>query len=286
MSYLSHLTNLLKRHQIAGILTLLLTVGLITLGSIENHLPKTFGYLTVMGACFLLSEFIYFIGKPTVTAWKIKNPKQELIVTFLAILIASLLLVYWFIWINHAEVSKTVRIITMILRLLFAFPIFLLIYFLAFAKYKPSEIGIWNFKYWFVAIPIIILIGGATYLLFPEGMQFQAEFETRGIQGFILLGFLTAAIPEEIARNFFQTRLGNVIQNKSIAWFLVSFFWALQHIPLFAFNGGDNYYHATISALGILPIGLLWGYLNERYKSIIPSVMIHGTNLWGIQNIF
>ena len=168
--------------------------------------------------------------------------------------------------------------------------VFYLIYFLGIRKYKARQIGIWGFKYWFVGIPLIILIGGVAYLSFPEDMQFQSELNQGGVsvlmKNFLLLGLLTAAIPEEIARTLFQSRLSIVMKNKALAWFFVSIIWALQHIPLFSFQSDGSYYGATISALGIIPIGMLWGYLNERYKSIVPSVLIHATNLWGLQNIF
>tara|TARA_R110002049_G_scaffold63062_1_gene167838 strand:- start:433 stop:954 length:522 start_codon:yes stop_codon:yes gene_type:complete len=173
----------------------------------------------------------------------------------------------------------------MLLRILFVFPVFFLIYFLAIKKYTLKELGILRFNFWYVSLPLIVLIGGVAYLIFPDGLQFQDVLKTNGYLAFITLGFLTASIPEEITRVLLQTRLYGLLKNKSFAWFSASFVWALFHIPVFMFNG-SNYYDACISALGILPLGLLWGYLNERYRSILPSVIIHGTNLWGLQNIF
>ncbi|WP_462249673.1 CPBP family intramembrane glutamic endopeptidase [Ekhidna sp.] len=284
MKYVSHIYQLVNRHRVAFFLSLILAVCLIAIGVLEQKLDNTLTYLTVMGLCFLLSEFIYFSGQPVFPQWKIKKPKNELITVILVTLIATSLMIYWFVLVDPKQVSSATRIVSMVLRLLFVFPIFLLIYFLAVKRYKPYEIGIWNFKYWFIGLPLMILIGGITYLTFPEGMQFTSAYQESGIQGYIVLGFLTAAIPEEIARNLFQSRLGKVINSKAVAWFSVSLIWALQHIPYFGYQT-DDYYAATISAIGILPIGLLWGYLNERYKSIIPSVIIHGTNLWGLQNI-
>ena len=285
MKYGLHLYQLVDRHRAAFFLSAILAVVLIVIGFTEQRLDKTITYLSVMVLCFLLSEFIYFSGKPVFPEWKIKHPKSELIIVIIVTLIAISLSIYWFVIVGPEEVSSATRMVTMVLRLLFIFPIFLLIYFLAIKRYKPHEIGLWNFKYWFVSLPLIILIGGVSYLTFPEELQWSSSLQKSGIQGFIVLGFLTAAIPEEITRNLFQSRLGNVINSKSIAWFTVSLIWALEHIPFFGASSGD-YYGATIAALGILPIGLLWGYLNQRYKSIIPSVLIHGTNLWGIQNIF
>ncbi len=285
MKYKTHLLRILKAYKTAFYSSLILAIALMVIGITEGQLAKTITYLTVITSCFLLSEFIFFSGKPKFDQWKVKRPKRELYIVILATSIAGLLLTYWFCIADQENVSQTVRIVTLIIRLLFAFPVFLLVYFFVFGKYRAKELGLWNFKYWFVSLPLIVLIGGITYLTFPEGMQFKDMLKSNGIEAFILLGFFTAAIPEEIVRSFFQSRLAAVIDNKSIAWFVVSLVWALKHIPLFSFNSG-NYYDAIISALGIMPIGLLWGYLNERYKSIIPAVLMHGTNLWGLQNIF
>ncbi|QCK16120.1 CPBP family intramembrane glutamic endopeptidase [Mangrovivirga cuniculi] len=215
-----------------------------------------------------------------------QKTKKELWIVIFVVTIASLLFVFWFIIIDQNSINRPLKIIFFLLRIVFIFPVFLLVYFLAIKKYTPKDIGIWGIKCWYVSLPIILLIGGVTYILFPEGMQFQYYWQNNGITGFILFGFITAAIPEEITRTLFQSRLGIVLNSKSIAWFMVSLVWALQHIPIFVSRSAGDYYSAFISALGILPIGLLWGYLNERYKSIVPSVIIHGTNLWGLHNIF
>ncbi|MEL6536676.1 MAG: CPBP family intramembrane glutamic endopeptidase [Bacteroidota bacterium] len=286
MNFGSHLWRLGQRHKITAVLLILLVVGLLVIGILEGKVTKLLVYLGVMALSFLVSEFIYFTGKPAYTSWKIKAPQTEFFVVLITAMVGSGLLIYWFVLADQETVTQTGKTVMMILRLLFLFPIVLLVYFLAVQKYRLGELGLWGFNYWYVALLIIIILGGATFLAFPEGLQFEQEFQNRGIQKMLLLGFLTAAIPEEIARTLLQTRLGRLIHHKSLAWFLVAIFWACQHIPLFSFNAGGDFYGATISALGIVPIGLLWGYLNERYRSIIPSVFIHGTNLWGLQNIF
>ncbi len=284
MKYRVQLYELLSRHKIALFLSGLCGLALVILGGYNDSLLKTITFLAVMVGCFLLSEFIYQSGGLRFENWKIEQPKKELFVIVGVIIIQFLVLIYWFVIVDQSGVSLTVRIITLVLRFLFIFPVFLLVYFLAVRKYSLRQLGIWRLRYWYVSIPLIVLIGGATYLTFPEGMQFQKELQGNGYLRFITLGFLTAAIPEEIARSLFQTRLGVVLNNKGLAWFIVGLIWALSHVPLFSFQSGD-YYSAILSALGIMPIGLLWGYLNERYRSIIPSVLIHGTNLWGLQNI-
>jgi membrane protease YdiL (CAAX protease family) len=46
-----------------------------------------------------------------------------------------------------------------------------------------------------------------------------------------------------------------------------------------------TFWQAMISPWDIIPIGLLWGYITWRTKSLFPSVVVHGFNLWGLQNL-
>jgi membrane protease YdiL (CAAX protease family) len=240
--------------------------------------------LTLLVA-FIISEFIYFSGNFSYESWLIKSPKSELWIIIGTQLIVAMLLIYWFLIADRQSMSSASKMAAFALRILFVFPVFFLIYFLGIKRYTLKELGILNLRRWYVSLPILVLIGGVSYLLFPDGLQFEDIIEEHGYLSLITLGFLTAAIPEEITRNLLQSRLGRVLKSKSLGWFLSSLIWALIHIPLFSFNTGD-YYLAFISALGILPIGLFWGYLNQRYRSIIPSIILHGTNLWGLHNLF
>lgn len=284
--YTEHIKRLFKNYRLGLVLGLILSLALIVLGFIEDSVIKTFFYLLTLFGGFLLSELFYHKKKNRYYEWNVIHPKAEFYVIASTQIIVISLMVYWFLIVDQQAASRVIRLTTLALRILFVFPIFLLIYFLAIKKYSLKQLGILRFNHWYVCLPIILLIGGVSYLFFPDGLQFRSIVEENGYLSLFTLGFLTAAIPEEITRSLLQSRLGIMLNNKSIAWFAASFLWALIHIPLFAFKTNEDYYSATISALGILPIGLLWGYLNERYKSIIPSVLIHGTNLWGLQNIF
>ena len=283
-SFIHHLKGLLLRNKPGIILSAALSLLLIVLSFRENTFAKTFGYLVTLSACFIVSELILFFRRPVLKAWDIKSPQKELLVLIFVSIISLLLLTIFFNMDRSASNSnRMVMIALMVLRLIFIFPTFLLIYFLAIKKYRLRDLG-FRFNNWYVALPLIAIIGACSYLLFPNGLQFKDVLEEHGYLSFITLGLLTAALPEELMRNLFQTRLSTVLNNKSLGWFIVSLIWAVQHIPTFAQS--SSLYEGTISALGILPIGLLWGYLNQRYRSILPSVLIHSTNLWGLQNIF
>lgn len=282
MNFKHHIFQLTYKYQLAVLFSTLLALVLILLGIQQQSILKVITYLVL---AFVISEFIYYSGNFSYAPWLIKSPQKELWIIIGTQVIVAILLIYWFMLVDHQSVSKVFKISALVLRILFVFPVFFLIYFLAVKKYNLKQLGILNLSRWYVCLPVIVLIGGVSYLLFPERLQFEEIIQEHTYLSLITLGFLTAAIPEEITRNLLQSRLGRVLKNKSLGWFFSSFIWALIHIPIFSFNT-DDYYLACISALGILPLGLLWGYLNQRYRSIIPSVIIHGTNLWGLQNLF
>lgn len=282
MNFITHLKQLLFRHKQAALLGVLLSIILSILSIVTESNYKIVIYLVTMICAFLISEFIFFTGKFRFNDWKIKQPKKELYIILCTQIVVIVLLIFTF---TTSVENNIVRTIVLAGRILFVFPIFILIYFIGVKKYSFKQLGILSFNNWYVSVPIIIIIGATTYFTFPESLQFKDVLKQHGISAFLTLGFLTAAIPEEITRVLFQSRLSRVLKNKSWGWFLASLLWALIHIPIFA-RGSSNYFDATCGALAILPIGLLWGYLNERYKSIIPAVLIHGTNLWGLHNIF
>lgn len=284
--YTEHIRHLIKSHISGLVMSIVLAAVLVGFGIAEGNLLKVCVYLCTMAGCFLLSEYFYLRGNTPNSEWTVHQPKTESIVLIGVEAIALALMTYWFLFVDRETVTRGTMLTLMIFRVLFVFPVFLLVYFIAIKKYSLKELGILRFSNWYVSLPLIVLIGGVSFFLFPEDIQFESILKKNGYLAFLTLGFLTAAIPEEILRSLFQSRLGIWLNQKSFAWFLASLLWALSHIPTFTFNSGGDYYGATISALGILPIGLLWGYLNERYKSIVPAVLIHGTNLWGLHNIF
>lgn len=282
--FITHVIRLLRRHKGAFLFAIGIALLLLFLGWQNHVLPKTIGYLLTLLSCFLVSEIIFFSGNLSPDDPPVRKPRQEFMVIVVCNSILLLLLIYVFMVSSPQALSGIAKTLAMVLRLLLAYPVFFLIYFLGIKRYSLKSIGI-SHQHWYLALPLIILIGGVSYLSFPEGVQFEEQYRNYGVLAFFTLGFLTAAIPEEISRHLFQTRLSRIARSKSLGWAVASSFWALTHIPAFSGPSSD-YYGATISAIGILPMGLLWGYLNQRYRSILPSILIHGTNLWGLQNLF
>ncbi|GBL35552.1 hypothetical protein EMGBS15_11470 [Filimonas sp.] len=92
-----------------------------------------------------------------------------------------------------------------------------------------------------------------------------------------------AGLSEEFFRVVGQTRLGVWTRSKGMGWFLTTFIWAFMHAPKW-YGDGHDLTEAILGFLRIIPLGLMWGYLTPRTKSLLPSVIVHGMNIWGLQN--
>jgi membrane protease YdiL (CAAX protease family) len=85
-----------------------------------------------------------------------------------------------------------------------------------------------------------------------------------------------------------QTRLGILFHHKGMGFVVATLVWVCIHIP-------NSYPHTQEGAFPLLffiklatliPHGLLWGYMTHRTKSLLPAVLVHGLNFWGLQNSF
>ena len=80
-----------------------------------------------------------------------------------------------------------------------------------------------------------------------------------------------------------QRRIGALLKNVGLGWLLITIIWALMHVPKW-YSENHSLTETILSSIRIIPIGLMWGYINHRTKSILPAMLIHGTNFWGSQN--
>ena len=148
--YWQHLFQLLQRYKTAALLASSLGIALVIKASFQHTLIKTGAYLVTLGICFLVSEFIYHSGKLQFPNWRINSPRQEFKVALFCELAGVLLLVTVFMLIDRNTLPKEWGMVLMILRLLFVFPVVVLVYLLAIKRYTLQEIG-FKFHHWFVA---------------------------------------------------------------------------------------------------------------------------------------
>jgi membrane protease YdiL (CAAX protease family) len=60
--------------------------------------------------------------------------------------------------------------------------------------------------------------------------------------------------------------------------------WSVMHLPKWIGDGGGTLFDGLMGSLHIVPLGLMWGYITHRTKSIFPAILAHGMNVWGLQN--
>lgn len=136
------------------------------------------------------------------------------------------------------------------------------------------------------ATPVVmILFAGTATLLFPGATTWRAIVqESGGSVWAVIETALLAAVPEEFFRFAWQTRAGQGLKQPATGWLLASLLWATLHGP----KDWDET-HSVVQTLtgiaNIVPLGLLWGYLTHRTGSFLPSVVLHATNVWGLQNL-
>lgn len=166
--------------------------------------------------------------------------------------------------------------------IIFIFPIGLAIIILL-LKYKPYDVG-FRLKGLQGALPLIVICAIAGSLVTPQSLTWNAVMQEEGnIFGLIFSGIITAGLSEEFFRVIGQTRIGAWINNKGMGWYITTFLWAFMHAPKW-YSEEHNISEAILGSVRIIPIGLMWGYLTNRTKSILPATIVHGVNFLGLQN--
>lgn len=126
------------------------------------------------------------------------------------------------------------------------------------------------------------MIGTIAFAVAPGGILWRNLLHSWGLWWLLWIGLVDSALSEE-----FSCRRDSppAFRNTGTGFVTATFFWACLHIPEFHTAGLHNtWLYAFLSALQIMPIGLLWGYLTHRTKSLLPAVLVHGFNFWGLQN--
>ena len=243
------------------------------------------GYFIFFYAAILTIN--YFTKKiPPQIDNEIKDPKRELNITILFAFLGFVFLVLNFILkSNFPQIGFLIKLPVIIGMFLFSMPLGILIYLLL-KKYKFLELGIKTKPLTHLLLGLIILtltgifavVFNKSGILWKEGLE-----EVGGIFGLIIKGVIGAALVEEFYRFVIQTRFGKVFKTVGINILFASTIWAFMHFPVTYFKSKDTE-STLIYCIQIIPIGFIWGYLTQRTKSILPSVIVHGMNLWGFQN--
>lgn len=268
-------------------LLVILAIAIIWFGNYHDagkghaSLTQACAYLFAMWFCSFCIDF-YALMRPAKNDFPVRRPVTETIITFLCASLGVAVVMLRFFGPDWEHAGGLYKISVALVFMLFLYPIGLTIIMLAMG-YKFRELG-FRLQGFVPSIAVILVTAGAAFAVAPGRLTLHDVLqEGGGIAGALLMGFVYAGLSEEIFRLICQTRLGAAIRHNGFGWFVASVAWALMHSPKW-YAENHNGFEAIFSALRIVPLGLMWGYLTYRTKSILPSVLAHGMNVWGLQN--
>jgi membrane protease YdiL (CAAX protease family) len=239
-----------------------------------------FFYVAILAIHFFTSKI------PPRGEFEVKEPRKELKVTVLFAALGALFIVgNLYLRSTGEQVGFLVRLPLLIGMALFTFPVGLALY-LWRKKYKLPQFGL-AFRpvsFLFLGVLIWALTGLFAFFFYPSGIIWSEGYEELGgVAGMIWSGLIMAGLAEEFSRFVMQSRLQRVIHSSGFSILIATALWAFMHFPINYFKGSPVS-SIIVYCIQIIPLGFIWGYLTHRTKSIVPSTLAHGFNLWGFQN--
>jgi membrane protease YdiL (CAAX protease family) len=147
----------------------------------------------------------------------------------------------------------------------------------------PADLGL-RFRGVTAALPVLAIFAGLTFALSRHTITWSGALAEAGSPLGLVQVALLACLPEEFFRFAWQTRIGAWMKNPAVGWLIASIAWAMLHGPV-DYSQSHSTVEATLSVIDIVPLGLLWGYLTHRTGSFLPSMLLHGLNFLGLQNL-
>ena len=275
--------KILRDNWLGAICAAVTSAAFLSLGAYRN-VRAVAGYAFALWLGAFFTDFVIAFHPKPGGGFPIKRPpwrESLLVLAFTCAAFVPLSVRFSQLWPIHNAVTRVVFTAAM---LFFTLGTGLACIYLVVFRYKLTDLGV-NFRYWYLALVIHVLFAAITLAFAPQKSHWHATFRAEGVGGLVAQGVLTAAIPEEFLRMLLMTRLGAVFANKGMGLFVATFLWASLHMPVF-WSGAPqwSFWRAMMAPWGIIPIGLLWGYITYRTRSLAPSVLLHGFNLWGLQN--
>jgi len=276
--------GIIRNYPLAAIITLFSFAVTIWYG-ISIHKPlRGIGYIFAMWLAAFVTDALTDAFPKTTIGFPIKKPVKNELFTILICTALGCLFLFIRFRCGWEHMNQWLRL-AFIPLILFTMPVVLAVIYLFRYQYKPKELGA-NIHYWYLALPIHLIVGGTTLLIAPELSHWKEAFAQMSIPGLLFTGLISAALPEEFIRMLLQTRLGKACNNVGLGFVTATFIWAAMHF----FTESKNeitidWGSHAIRTITLLPVGFMWGYITHRTKSLLPAVLVHGFNLWGLQNI-
>ncbi|HXS36709.1 MAG TPA: CPBP family intramembrane glutamic endopeptidase [Flavipsychrobacter sp.] len=248
----------------------------------HSNVIQAIGYLFAMWLCAYCID-LYAVMRPLKRDFVVRRPLLESVIAFISPVLGGVCILMRFSgqipWEQRPGIAKLPIFLGLIL---FLYPIALAIIMLL-LKYKLKDLG-FRVQGFIPGIVVLIITALTAYIVAPGRFTIHEVLqEGGGIIGALVMGFIYAALPEEFLRLILQTRFGALLRNTGAGWLIASLIWGLLHGPKW-YGETKDFIETILSCLRIVPLGLMWGYLTHRTKSILPSILAHGMNVWGLQS--
>jgi membrane protease YdiL (CAAX protease family) len=276
----------IRNNLLVALLVLITAAADIYWGYLNGKPGKAIAFLVTMWVCTFVTD-LFTVNKRDIKKLPIKNVKRDTTWLIISVVVAFVCLMLRFVWLDWNSLKGLVKLAIAVPLILCAFQIFLAIAMLV-SRYKLKDLGIRFNKLMLAGVSALVITAIAAHLVAPQDVTYNRLMQelNGNIVSLVFMGVITAALPEEFMRMIFQTRIGALLNNRALGWYLACLVWAFMHFPKwYGDNGGAmTVKESILSTLQIVPIGLMWSYLIHRTQSIIPSIITHGFNLWGLQN--
>jgi membrane protease YdiL (CAAX protease family) len=271
----------IRQNTLTFILLMITAATVLYLGFEHKALKQAVSYLITMLISALIIDYFALKGKQG-SAFPVRKPGLETAIFFGATLFGLVFFYFRFLSAVPWEQRPPLVKLAVLPSLAFAFPIGHALIFL-FLRYKPKDLGL-RFQGFLPVIPVIVLSALVNRLFSPESLTWNTIVKEEGsLAAVFFSGLITAGLSEEFFRVLGQTRTGAIFKNPGLGWFLTTVFWAFLHAPKW-YSENHDLREVVFSSVRIIPIGLIWGYLTHRTRSILPATLVHGMNFWGLQN--
>jgi membrane protease YdiL (CAAX protease family) len=242
---------------------------------------QSLAYLAAVAISVVAIDVMSHIWQASPKPFPVRDSRLESLVLIVFGLIAFAWLTSRFVF-NYRPEAGGLRLVWISIGLGAVFNI-LPALFLFSRGYGPAALGL-RFRGVIVVFPVLAIFAALTFAFSRNSITWSGALAEAGSPLGLLLTVISACLPEEFFRIAWQTRIGAWMKNPAVGWLIASIAWAALHDPV-DYSQSHSTVEAMLGVINIVPLGLLWGYLTHRTGSFLPSMVLHGLNFWGLQNL-
>ena len=273
--------EVVRRHPFATMMGALIMTTTVGHASVRHDAGRALLYLAAIFASVIVIEWVLRARGVTPAPTPVRQPAVEVAICAACYAVAMIWLYQRFVL--QTQPQGLLRLVWVLLGLGSVFNVIIAGVLLA-RRYRLTELGLRS-RGWVAVPPVIVIFGSLALLAAPSHVTWREIVEDTGGSPLEIASLaLSAAVPEEFFRFVWQTRVAAWCRNPATGWFVASILWAALHAP-HDYVQTPSVFETTMGVIDKVPLGFLWGYLTARTGSFVPSLLLHATNVWGLQNL-